>query len=430
MHRKQFLKLMALATGGTLMPVDRLLSAQMRAADLEHLARQATGEGEWFWRMVRTQFQLDPDWVFLNFGGLGACPLPVVNHLADALRAEELQPAAGYDEKLWNAAKDKLAGLLGGSCRREDLALISGATEGVGMIVNGLPLGKGDEVITSTHEHICVNATLLNHRRHNGIVIRRFEPDIENASGNVERIERLINRRTRLILISHVTCTTGQCFPVQEIARLARDRGVTFALDGAQGPLNTPMDIDECGADFYVASTHKWVMGPKRTGFLHVRPGMLDALKPMVAGSGGVDEYDMDSGEIRFAPSAQRFEHGTQNEALFYAMGTAAEFIESIGVDRILRHCRQMSEAFLAGLQELPGVELLSPREEAFRTLMISFRIPGRDCREIADDFARKRIRVRSVKENDLNAIRVSFYLCNHMGHVEKVLDHVKKLAV
>ncbi len=423
MKRKDFVKWLAAAGGVALLP------SAGKGAGFEELRQAAPLADEAFWNMVRGQFLLDPAWTFLNFGGLGACPLPVMNYLADAMRAEELAPSAGYDDKQWNAVKESLAALLGKSCKPEELALISGASEGVNLIVNGLPLRKGDEVITSSHEHICVNAALLNRRRRSGIVIRRFEPDMENGPGNVERIERLMNKRTRLILISHVTCTTGQRFPEREIARLARERKVWFALDGAQGPVNVPMDIHECGADFYVASTHKWIMSPKRTGFLHVRPGMLETLAPTTVGGGGVQSFDMNKGELTFAPSAKRFEYGTQNDALFYGLYKAIEFIQVIGVERILRHCRPMAEAFYQGLLRIPGVEVLSPREKAYRTQMIGFRVNGVDYQKVVTLFADQKIRVRGVSEGGLNSVRVSFFLPNRMSEVEMALEHLKKLA-
>ncbi len=422
MKRKEFVKWLTAAAGAALLP------AREGAAGLEELRRAAAGEDEAFWELVRGQFLLDPAWTFLNFGGLGACPLPVLNRLAEAMRAEELAPSAGYDETQWNAVKESLASLLGKNCRPEELALISGATEGVNLIVNGLPLGRNDEVITSTHEHVCVNAALLNRRRRSGIVIRRFEPDSLNAMGNVERIERLINRRTRLILVSHVTCTTGQRFPEKEIARLARQRKVWFALDGAQAPVNVPMNIHECGADFYVASAHKWIMGPKRTGFLHVRPGMLETLAPTVVG-GGLQTFDMQTGEFTFCPSAKRFEYGTQNDALFYGLNQAVEFVRMIGVERIQKHCRPMAEAFYLGLRDIPGVEVLSPAQETFRSQMIGFRVRGMDQSRVVALFAERKIRVRGVSEGGLNSVRVSFFLPNRMSEVDAALELLKKLA-
>ena len=426
MRRKEFLAMNAALLGGLALP----LKARP-AATIEQIggAAAAAGDDDALWAVLREQFLLDPDWTYLNFGGLGACPLPVLNSLAEETRVEERAPSAGYDAKRWREAKIKLAALLGRTCRVEDLALISGATEGVNLIVNGLALKRGDEVITSTHEHVAVHSALLNRMQKDGVVIRLFEPDIASGRGNLDRIAKLVNGRTRLIFISHVTCTTGQRFPEREIADLARSRGIWFALDGAQAPVNVPFDIVECGVDFYTCSTHKWVMGPKRTGFLYVREGMLDALRPQTLGGGSSERYDIEKRELVFHPTAQRYEYGTQNDALFYAMGTAVDFVAAIGVERIWKRGRAMAERFYEGLKDIPGVEILSPQEEAWRSCMIGFRMRTHDYTAINKHLTEDRIRVRPVAEGKLNAIRVSFFLNNRMEDVDKILASLGKLA-
>ncbi len=425
MNRRNWITWSSALLGGLALPG----KAGARPAAMEELASAAASGDEALWRLVRGQFLLDPDWSYLNFGGLGACPFPVLNRLLEASRVEERAPSAGRSETEWDGVKDNLAGLLGRSCRREELALISGATEGVNTVINGLPLKRGDEVITSTHEHVAVNAGLLNRRKRDGIVIRRFRPDRERGAGNVERIAALVTRRTRLILLSHVTCTTGQLFPVAEIAALARARSLWFALDGAQGPVCVPMDISELGADFYVTSTHKWVMAPKRTGFLWVRPGRLDALHPASVGGYSAEKYDVEKDELTLAASAKRFEYGTQNEALFYALGAACDFIRAIGLERILRYNHALAEAFHSGLKEIPGVDILSPSEARYRSAMIGFRMETHDSKKIDAFLAERKIRVRQVSEGGLDSIRVSFHVCNHEGEVQKILDALKKLA-
>jgi len=445
MKRKEFLKMTAGLAGGIAgLPVlgrlsgaartaapESSVSAPTTAAPVADLLAQAAsaGDEEFYWKLVRDQFILDPEWTFLNFGGLGSCPLPVLDALVGFTRAEERAPSAGHDEKPWQDVKEKLARALGRTCRKEDLGLIGGATEGVNVIVNGLALKKSDEVITSTHEHVAVHSALLNRMQRDGIAIRLFDPDIASAQGNVDRIARLITPRTRLILISHVTCTTGQLFPAKEIAALARAKGIWFALDGAQAPVNAPFDIVATGVDFYTCSTHKWMMGPKRTGFIYVRPGLVDALRPQTVGGGSSVRYDAAKGEFVLKPTAERFESGTQNDALFYALGTALDLVETIGVERIARRCRPMAERFYRGLGEIPGVERLSPEEEAYRTLMIGFRMKARTSAEIMSHLAKDRIRARPVGEGGLGSIRVSFYLNNRDEDVTAILDSLKKLA-
>ena len=201
---------------------------------------------------------------------------------------------------------------------------------------------------------------------------------MSRAQGNVERISGLVNPRTRLILISHVTCTTGQRFPASEIAKLAQSRGIWFALDGAQAPVCVPFDIVETGADFYTSSTHKWLMGPKRTGFLYVRQGMLDTLRPVTMGAYSSERNDITKLDLALHPTAQRYEYGTQNDALFFALGAAIDFVQTIGLPRIWAHNHALAEKFYKGLQGIAGAEILSPQEETYRTAMISFRMKDR----------------------------------------------------
>ena len=425
MKRKDFLKGTAALVGGV------VFANRLTVADFGNLlGRAAAAENEdYFWQLVRDQFVLDPDWTYLNFGGLGSCPLPVLNSLLEWTRSEERAPSAGHDAKEWASVKERLARVLGQTCRKEDLALISTATEGINMIVNGLSLKKGDEVITTTQEHIALNSALLNRMQRDGIVIRLFEPDIKSGLGNVDRIASLISPRTRLIFISHVTCTTGQRFPEKEISKLARDRGIWFALDGAQAPVCIPFDIVDCGVDFYTCSTHKWIMGPKRTGFIYVRQGLLDTLRPLTVGASSSQRFDIKKNEFVLQPTAERYEYGTQNDALFFALGKAVDFCTTIGLDRIWRYNHAMAERFYRGLKEIPGVEVLSPEEEAYRSAMVGFKMKTIEHTKINEHLAKDKIRVRTVGEGGLNSIRVSFHICNHDGEVTKILDSLKKLA-
>ncbi len=424
MNRKEFLKGMAAVVGSLGVAYETF------PAPLQDLLKgAAAGDEAEFWKLVRDQFVLDPEWTYLNFGGLGSCPLPVLNSFWEWTRSEERAPSAGHDEKLWSNVKEKLAPVLGKTCRKEDLGLISCATEGINIIVNGLPLKKGDEVITTTHEHVALNSALLNRMHTTGIVVRIFEPDLQSGLGNVERISRLINDRTRLIFTSHVTCTTGQRLPEKQISQLAREKNIWFALDGAQAPVCVPFDIVDCGVDFYTCSTHKWLMGPKRTGFIYVRQGMLDVLRPGTVGAGSSQRYDIRKGEFVLQPTVQRFEYGTQNDALFFALSTAIDFVRTIGTDRIWRHNRRLAEKFYKGLQEMPGVEIVSPQEEAYRSAMISFRMKAYDLAKINEHLAKDRIRARTVTEGGVNCMRVSFHICNNDQEVTKILDSLKKLA-
>jgi len=388
----------------------------------------AAGESS-FWRLVRSQFLLPQDYAYLNTGGLGASPYMVTDKVKRMMDSEETYPDAGHKMDDWLEIKSKCAPYFGSGCKKEELAFTSTATEGINIVINGLPMARGDEVIISTHEHVALKIPLLHKMQKDGIVIRTFDPDLKRGLGNVERIEHLINTRTRLIFISHITCTTGQIMPVREIGELAELKGIWFALDGAQALAQMPVDVKGIKADFYAVSCHKWMMGPKRTGILYVREGMLDTLSPTVVGAYSDSMNELAERRLELHPTAQRYEYGTQNDALLYGLREAADFVSIISVERIWSYDRDLAERFYRGLQELPGVEVLTPEEEQYRSAMITFRFKDRANRSLSHELTRRRLRVRDVSEAHLDGIRVSFHVYNNEEEVERLLSEVGKMA-
>jgi len=156
---------------------------------------------------------------------------------------------------------------------------------------------------------------------------------------------------------------------------------------------------------------------------------MLDTLRPMTAGGYTTEKNDIIKSEFVLHPTAQRYEYGTQNDALFFALGKALDFVETIGLERIWKHNHALAERFYNGLLEIPGVETVSPDEEQYRSAMIGFRMKTHDFNKINEHLAKDKIRVRSVTEGGMNSIRVSFHVCNHDGEVTKILESLKKLA-
>jgi len=424
MERRHVIKTLGTLTGAILLGKPGMA---LSGSPFRETLRTAADE-QMFWKIVREQFIFPRDYAYLNTGGIGAVPIVVLNKVKFSMDQLEVYPRPGHDHEKWLEVKKKCAGLLSPDCKKEELALTGTATEGINIVINGLPLRKGDEVITSTHEHPAVHIPLLNRMQRDGIVIRSYEPDLKNGLGNVDRIYRLINNKTRLIFISHITCTTGQCFPVKEIGRLARDKSIWFAVDGAQAVGTMPMDVKDYGVDFYAFSGHKWILGPKRTGVLYVRNELLDTLNATTVGAYSDDGYDINKAILKLHPTAQRYEYATQNETLFHGLGTAVDFINTIGLQTIQEHNETLAEQFYAGLKESPDIQILSPEEKKYRTSMITFKIKGQNYRDVASHLSEKRIRVRVVSEANLEGIRVSFHVYNETNEVERILEEIKAI--
>ncbi|MEN3038118.1 MAG: aminotransferase class V-fold PLP-dependent enzyme [Candidatus Kryptonium sp.] len=427
MRRKEFLRSITLLT---FFPFLNDLKFRANYRSLENLKEQISNlepKNSNFWKLIREQFPIPKDYVYLNTGGLGSSPYVVSQKVKEEMDNLDKYPTPNHDLQRWWKVKEKCANLL--NCEKEEIALVSCATEAINIVVNGLPLRRGDEVILTTHEHVAGNLPLLNRAKRDGIVLKTFEPDLKNWTGNIEKIEKLITKKTKLIFISHVTCTTGQRLPEKEICKLAKDKGLWIFLDGAQAPGMMPVDVKEYDCDFYTTSGHKWLLGPKRTGILYVKRKNLDLVQPITVGGYSDDGYSIEKNELKFQPSSQRFEYGTQNPALFFGLETAIDFLNTIGIENVWIHNKALAETFYQELLKIPNVDVLSPVDENFRTAMISFKMKNLSYDKVVSYLMEKRIRVRPVTEGNLMAVRVSFHVYNNEMDVAKILSEIKNLA-
>jgi selenocysteine lyase/cysteine desulfurase len=427
MNRRKFLSGVGGAAGALLLPVARPGAAWSGSA-VDDPQAAAPGSLPALGRL-RGQFQLPDDYAYFNTAGLGASPRAVTDRVKAAMDRAEASPSAAHSEEDFARIRGKCAALLGPDCGPDEIALIGTATEGINLILNGLPLGSGDEVITSTHEHVALAIPLLHRMQTVGIGVRTFEPDLQSPAGSVDRIRALIGPKTRLIFVSHVTCTTGQVLPVWEIGRLAQEHRLWFALDGAQSLAQFPIDIHRTGAHFYTASCHKWLMGPKRTGILWVHRDRLADLSPTVVGAYSDASNSLAERRLVLHSGPQRFEYGTQNVALIYGLEAAIDLVQALGLEAIRDHNRALADACLAGLRTIPSVDLLSPSDAASRSAIVTFRVRGRNNREVATALGRRRLRVRSVTEAGLDAVRASFHVCNDQEQVRALSGEVGRIA-
>jgi selenocysteine lyase/cysteine desulfurase len=149
----------------------------------------------------------------------------------------------GHTEQLWKEIKSSAAQLLG--CDPEEIAFTRNATEGIDIVCNGLPMRSGDEMITSTHEHVGNAVPWLAKLKREGTMLKLFEPSTRAAQKNVDRIERLVTKKTRLISIPHATTTTGQILPVKEISAIAKSKNIWLFVDGAQTAGMLPFNLHD-----------------------------------------------------------------------------------------------------------------------------------------------------------------------------------------
>ena len=189
-----------------------------------------------------------------------------------------------------------------------------------------------------------------------GIKLRFYEPRFDPSVDATDFWKRA-GKKTRGIVVSHVLGTVGAPMPVKEMAQEAHRRGMWCAVDGAQAVGVLPVDVHQLEADFYVASGHKWLLGPVETGFLYVRRERLAGLKPCFVGSYTADASGYGLEEVRLEPleTARRFEYGTRSPVQAAGLAAAIEWIEAVGSERSARAPCALAQRFRPRSEFIPG---------------------------------------------------------------------------
>jgi selenocysteine lyase/cysteine desulfurase len=297
------------------------------------------------------------------------------------------------------------------------------------LVARGLELRAGDEVLMTTHEHPGGAMPWFGIQEDMELGIRTMEPG-SGGDETLERLARALSPKTRVVMVSHITCTTGLVLPVREIADLCRARGIVCVIDGAQAPGQIPVDLHALGCDFYVASGHKWLLGPKGTGFLFVRDEQLDRWRASYVGAYSDSGFDLASlGFERLRP-ASASEYGTRSTPLLLGLGAGFDFLSAVGMEAVAARGAQLARGIREGLTGLNGVEVLTP--EGAGASILTFRLPssGGDPWEWLNLLRRDHgIRLRPVGEAGLNAIRASTHLFNTEEEVHQLLDVLVSLV-
>jgi selenocysteine lyase/cysteine desulfurase len=380
-------------------------------------------DDEDFWAQVRAQFPLTHDRIYLNTGGLGPAPYPVIDAVQQTMM--DLQRISEHGHSRIEAAREPVAAFLG--VEPAEIAFMRNATEANATVASGLTfLNPGDEVIFETHAHPGGAIPWMNQQKQQGIVVRAFEPDPSSATGNLERIASLITPRTRVIQVSHLTAPTGIVMPVDDIARLARDRNIWFHIDGAQSAGAFPFDLKAIGCDSYGTSGHKWMGATHGTGLLYIRQERLDEVAPTEVGAysdnGTFDIPD----QFEYNETAQRYECGTRDATKVVGMVAAVDFLNQIGMERVAAYGKELAQYLQQRLRETPGIDVLTPSDPALSAGITTFkseRVPYQEMyRFLGTEF---NLRCRIVTERGIDAVRVSTHIFNSKADCDRVVEGV-----
>ncbi len=393
---------------------------------IENYTGTKSDNDEKFWNFVKQQFPLQEDLIYMNNGGLGPSPYQVIETIKSQMLKWESISETGHG--LVQRVHEKAAKFF--NCGTEEIAFTRNATEGMNIIACGISLNKGDEVLMTTHEHPGGGIPWLAIQKEKGIRVKLFEPGVTKEE-NLNIIESSITPRTRILMISHIPCTTGLLFPAKEIAELCHQKRIYVVYDGAQVMGMIPVDLNEIGCDFYTSSGHKWLCGPKGTGILYIRREMFDVWQPTHVGAYSEKVYILEEQKLEYRKEAKIVEYATRNTPIIMGIGASLDFFSAIGMERVAARGRALAAYLKEQLSEIEKVELLTPKDPALSGSIVTFKILD-DNKSYTDYITQIKkeynIRLRPVGEHGLNAIRVSLHIYNTFEQVDRLVEAVKQV--
>jgi selenocysteine lyase/cysteine desulfurase len=398
--------------------LERLLALSGEVGDR---SPEAVAADEDFWREIQQAFTVDRSLVNLNNGGV--CPSPKVVQEALFRHLEYSNQAPVYTmwrilEPQIESVRQRLARAFG--CDPEELAITRNASEALEICQLGLDLKPGDEVLTTDQDYPRMLTTWEQRVRREGIVLRKisFPTPPPSMDDLLTRFERAITPRTRVIHFCHITNLSGQIFPVREICRMARARGIEAIVDGAHAFAHFPFTRDDLDCDYYGTSLHKWLLAPIGTGFLYVRREKIAKLWPMMAAP------DSMSGDIR------KFEEiGTHPAANHNAIAEALTFYEGLGAERKAARLRYLRDRWMRRLEGQPRVRLHTSFDPAMACGLANVGVEGVAPAALTEHlWVRHRIIVTPIDHPACPGIRVTPNVYTTLDEVDRFAEAMERV--
>ncbi len=376
---------------------------------------------EKFWSAVKQQFTIKEGLIMLNAANLCPSPLSVQKSLFELTKDVDSDPSftnrakfAGIKEEV----RKEIAKYIGAD--PDEVALVRNTSEGNNIVINGVQLGKGDEVVIWDQNHPTANVAWdVRGERFGYRVVRVTTPENPESSEDlIGPFERALNPRTKVLAFSHVSNVSGVRLPADELCRLARSKGILTLVDGAQTFGTFPLFLHELGCDFYTASSHKWFCGPREVGMLFVRKGRAESLYPSIVGVGWEQARER---------GARKFETlGQQAVARIAAMQEAIKFHKTIGILRISSRARMLADAVRESLKKrMSSVQFITPLEHPRSWGVIVFHTPGLDIsRALETLYLDHNVGCAVMGGN----IRFSPHLYNTLEDIEKAAHAVAQI--
>ncbi len=343
-----------------------------------------------------------------------------LHHLSN-LATENFEKARGKVRAFLNAAHD------------EEIIFTRNATEAVNLVASsfGAPrIEAGDEILITIMEHHSNIVPWHFLRERQGAVLK-WAPVADDGTFLLDEFEKLISPRTKMIALTQMSNVLGTILPIKDIVRIAHDHGVPVLVDGAQGAVHLPVDVQDLDCDFYTFTGHK-LYGPTGIGVLYGKKALLEAMRPYQGGGEMIGYVTTD--EVTYATPPHRFEAGTPAIVQAIGLGAAIDYVEAIGREKIAAHEHDVATYAMDQLGALNWVRIFG-RAKGKGGIM-SFDVDGAHPHDISTVLDRSGVAVRAgthcceplmVRFGVTSTCRASFGMYNDRGDVDRLVEALYK---
>ena len=376
---------------------------------------------------LRSQFLLNPNITFLNFGSFGACVKPVFElyqKLQLDLEADPVQFIAFNGPVNLRKSREALAAYV--HCDTDDIVYTTNPSYAVNIVAKSFRPNPGDEVLSTNIEYGACDRTWNYYCEKAGAkyVRQQIELPIVSKEKFIEDFFKGLSSKTKAIFISHITSTTALKFPVKEICAIAKEKGLFTMIDGAHAPGHIQLDITDIDADAYTGACHKWMCAPKGCSFLYVRKELQHLFDPLIVSWGYKSA----------APSNSRFidyhqMQGTRDFSAFLSMPKLIEFLNENDWPQVAADCRKLAHSNYQRFCDLLNTQPLAPITDEFLGQMCSMQIKTTEPEKLQRLLYEKyKIEIPVMRQDDKVYMRYSINAFNSQDDLDKLYDALSEI--
>lgn len=326
--------------------------------------------------------------------------------------------------------REHVARFIGG-VKREEVIFTSGTTESINLLARSWGeqnISEGDEIVLSEMEHHANLVPWVILAQKKNAVIKRI-PITSEGLLDLSDIENIINSKTKIVAVSHMSNVLGGVNPIKQLAELAHAHGALILADGAQAAPHMPVNVKELGVDFYAFSAHK-MLGPTGVGVLYGREELLEQMPPFLMGGEMISEVTFE--RITWAELPHKFEAGTPNIAGVATFDASLTYLETVGRENIHNHITELSRYAIKRLSEIEGIEIQGPTTFVERGGAISFTDADLHPHDISTFLDAKGIAIRAGHHcaqtlmrtlGKVATARASLYIYNDEADIDALHD-------